>query len=97
MLCLHAVVRTFLDTYLTLNLTQINNYFPSTEYTGSITVPCLWDKQKKTIVNNESSEIIRMFNKELNAFCKTEEQRNLDLYPEDLRAKIDDINEWVYP
>ena len=75
----------------------MNNFFPSVGYTGRNTVPCLWDKQKKTIVNNESSEIRRMFNTEMNAFCKTEEQRNLDLYPEDLRAQIDDINEWVYP
>ncbi|XP_076444790.1 glutathionyl-hydroquinone reductase YqjG-like [Babylonia areolata] len=67
------------------------------EYNANITVPCLWDKQKQTIVNNESSEIIRMFNKEFNAFCKTEEQRKLDFYPEGLRDKIDAVNEWVYP
>ncbi|PVD28098.1 hypothetical protein C0Q70_10679 [Pomacea canaliculata] len=67
------------------------------EYNGNITVPCLWDKIKKTIVNNESSEIIRMLTSEFNAFCKTEEQKKLDLYPENLRQQIDVVNDWVYP
>jgi len=67
------------------------------EYSSNITVPVLWDKQRKTIVNNESSEIIRMFNTEFNEFCETEEQRKLDLYPEALRGKIDSVNEWIYP
>ncbi|XP_060072840.1 uncharacterized protein LOC132552668 [Ylistrum balloti] len=62
-----------------------------------ITVPVLWDKQRKTIVNNESSEIIRMLNSEFNAFCTTEEQRKLDLYPEHIRTNIDGLNEWIYP
>ena len=44
-------------------------------------VPVLWDK-KTPIVNNESSEFIRMLNAELNEFCETDEQRALDLYPE---------------
>ncbi|XP_064617664.1 glutathionyl-hydroquinone reductase YqjG-like isoform X2 [Liolophura sinensis] len=66
-------------------------------YGGNITVPCLWDKQKRTIVNNESSEIIRMFNTEFNEFCKTPEQRALNLYPEDLRGEIDQLNAWIYP
>ncbi|KAL8566962.1 hypothetical protein ACOMHN_059762 [Nucella lapillus] len=65
-------------------------------YDGKNTVPCLWDKQKKTVVNNESSELLRMLNSEFNAFGKTEEQRKLDLYPENLRDKIDAVNEWVY-
>ncbi|OWA51810.1 Glutathionyl-hydroquinone reductase YqjG [Hypsibius exemplaris] len=65
-------------------------------YNGRITVPVLWDKKERTIVNNESSEIIRMLNTEFNAFCQTEEQRNLDLYPADLRPEIDALNEWVY-
>ncbi|WAR08497.1 YQJG-like protein [Mya arenaria] len=67
------------------------------QYTGAFTVPILWDKKKGTIVNNESSEIIRMFNTEFNAFCKTDEQRNLDLYPQELRTKIDEVNSWIYP
>lgn len=57
-------------------------------------VPILWDKKKGTIVNNESSEIIRMINSEFNAFAKNPD---LDLYPEALRPAIDDINKWVYP
>ena len=65
-------------------------------YTGNWTVPVLFDKVKNTIVNNESSEIIRMLNSEFNEFCATKEQKVLDFYPEDLRADIDRINEWVY-
>jgi putative glutathione S-transferase len=67
------------------------------EYTGRSTVPVLWDKKTKQIVNNESSEIIRMLNCEFNEFCATEEQKKLDLYPAELRHQIDEINEWVYP
>ena len=62
-----------------------------------VTVPVLWDKKKKTIVNNESSEIIRMLNTEFNEFCKTQAQKQLDLYPGSLRKDIDDVNEWIYP
>ncbi|XP_067676741.1 glutathionyl-hydroquinone reductase YqjG-like [Haliotis asinina] len=67
------------------------------EYQGRFTVPVLWDKQTKTVVNNESSEIIRMFNTEFNAFCETPEQRELNFYPAELQAAIDGVNEWVYP
>ncbi|GAB2213733.1 hypothetical protein Droror1_Dr00018046 [Drosera rotundifolia] len=56
-------------------------------------VPVLWDKKLKTIVNNESSEIIRMFNSEFNDFAANP---NLDLYPSHLSSQIDEINEWVY-
>ncbi|XP_020611075.1 uncharacterized protein LOC110049612 [Orbicella faveolata] len=66
-------------------------------YTGRVSVPVLWDKQKKTVVNNESSEIIRMLNKEFNAFCATEEQKKLDLYPDHLKDKIEELNGWIYP
>lgn len=65
-------------------------------YSGNWTVPVLFDKVKNTIVNNESSEIIRMLNREFNEFCATEEQQMLDLYPDDLRVEIDGVNEWVY-
>ncbi|XP_022334690.2 glutathionyl-hydroquinone reductase YqjG-like [Crassostrea virginica] len=67
------------------------------DYKERVTVPVLWDKEKKTIVNNESSEIIRMLNTEFNEFCKTQAQKQLDLYPESLRKDIDDVNEWIYP
>lgn len=63
-------------------------------YEGRITVPVLWDKHTSTIVNNESSEIIRMLNSELNALATNPE---LDLYPLELRPAIDAVNEWVYP
>ncbi|MED6192699.1 hypothetical protein PIB30_012593 [Stylosanthes scabra] len=65
----------------------------STNYTGKFTVPVLWDKKLKTIVNNESAEIIRMFNTEFNDIA---ENPSLDLYPTDLRTKIDETNEWIY-
>ena len=63
------------------------------EYTGRVTVPVLWDSVSRTIVNNESEEIIRMFNRELNAVA---ENRSLDFYPEDLRSEISEINARVY-
>ena len=66
-------------------------------YEGRFTVPVLFDKQKKTIVSNESSEIIRMLNTEFNAFCKTEDQAKMDFYPNNLRAEIDELNGWIYP
>ncbi|KAF3972250.1 hypothetical protein ACB098_07G048000 [Castanea mollissima] len=65
----------------------------STNYSGKYTVPVLWDKKLKTIVNNESSEIIRMFNTEFNDIA---ENTDLDLYPPHLQAQIDATNEWIY-
>jgi putative glutathione S-transferase len=65
----------------------------SPNYAGKPSVPVLWDKQLKTVVNNESSEIIRMFNTEFNDIARNP---GLDLYPVQLRASIDDINELVY-
>ena len=62
------------------------------QYTGIVTVPVLWDKKQQTIVNNESSEIIRMFNSEFNAFTDD----RADYYPEALRQEIDAINQLVY-
>jgi glutathionyl-hydroquinone reductase len=61
-------------------------------YTGKVTVPALWDRKTKRIVNNESSEIIRMFNSEFNAITGD----HADLYPEELRAEIDAVNERIY-
>ena len=66
------------------------------DYGGNITVPVLFDKELDTIVNNESSEIIRMLNSEFNAHCATPEQAQLDFYPQPLRAHIDDTNGWMY-
>ncbi|ESR23153.1 glutathione S-transferase family protein [Lutibaculum baratangense] len=63
------------------------------DYTGRVTVPTLWDKKRGTIVSNESSEIIRMLNTAFDAFA---ENPALDLYPEHLRGRIDEVNERVY-
>lgn len=65
------------------------------DYQGRFTVPVLWDKKHQTIVNNESSEIIRMFNTAFNSFL-TKEQAELNYYPEPLQGDIDEINEWIY-
>ncbi|KAI0760543.1 glutathione S-transferase [Fomes fomentarius] len=64
-------------------------------YEGRFTVPVLWDKKRSTIVNNESSEIIRIFNSAFNDQLPAE-KATIDLYPEPLRKEIDEINEWVY-
>jgi putative glutathione S-transferase len=62
------------------------------DYSGRVTVPVLWDKQRDCIVSNESSEIIRMFNKAFNGLTGNED----DYYPESLQADIDAINEAIY-
>ncbi|MDG9882265.1 glutathione S-transferase family protein [Pseudomonas sp. GD04058] len=62
-------------------------------YTGRVTVPVLWDRQEQRIVNNESSQIIRIFNSAFDGLTGN----RLDLYPEPLRAKIDALNERIYP
>jgi len=62
-------------------------------YTGRVSVPVLWDKKRRTIVNNESSEIIRMLNSAFEAFTDV----HTDYYPEALRDEIDRINDLVYP
>jgi putative glutathione S-transferase len=61
-------------------------------YTGRVTVPVLWDKERRTIVNNESSDIIRMLNSAFDAFTDV----RVDYYPKALRAEIDRINDRVY-
>lgn len=62
-------------------------------YTGRVTVPALWDMHTGTIVNNESAELIRMFNSEFNELAKNPE---LDFYPVELREEIDAVNARVY-
>jgi putative glutathione S-transferase len=62
------------------------------DYTGRVTVPTLWDKKQKTIVSNESSEIIRMFNSAFDGLTGN----MLDFYPEALRPRIDEINTRIY-
>ncbi|MEH0672470.1 glutathione S-transferase family protein [Vibrio owensii] len=63
------------------------------DYTGRVTVPVLWDKKTNTIVSNESSEIIRMFNSEFNELTGN----NDDYYPEQLQSVIDEWNDYIYP
>jgi putative glutathione S-transferase len=62
------------------------------DYTGRVTVPVLWDTRTHTIVSNESSEIIRMFNSAFDALGDA----GLDLYLADLRGEIDALNETVF-
>ncbi len=62
------------------------------DMTGRVTVPILWDKKQETIVSNESSEIIRMFNTAFNSITGNTD----DYYPDVLRPRIDEINARVY-
>jgi putative glutathione S-transferase len=62
------------------------------DITTRVTVPILWDKKTETIVNNESAEIIRIFNDRFNSLTGN----NDDYYPEALRQEIDTINDMVY-
>ncbi|GAB7540552.1 glutathione S-transferase family protein [Cupriavidus sp. 8B] len=62
------------------------------DYTGRVTVPVLWDKRRGTIVSNESSEIIRMFNTAFDGIGA----KAGDYYPAALRAEIDEVNARVY-
>src|SRR5215813_10149656 len=61
-------------------------------YSGRVSVPVLWDKERRTIVNNESAEIIRMFNGAFGRFTNV----RTDYYPPALREEIDRVNALVY-
>ncbi|KTD15955.1 glutathione S-transferase family protein [Legionella israelensis] len=61
------------------------------KYTGRVTVPVLWDQETRVIVNNESSDIIRMFNQSFNSITQSAK----DYYPQNLQSAIDKINEYV--
>lgn len=61
---------------------------------GKYTLPILWDKKHRTIVSNESSEIVRMLNTEFNEWAKRPE---VDLHPEWLQKTIYNLNRWIYP
>ncbi|MDH4652343.1 MULTISPECIES: glutathione S-transferase family protein [unclassified Pseudomonas] len=65
----------------------------SSDYSGRVTVPLLWDKKTGRIVSNESSEIIRMFNSAFDHLTGN----TLDFYPQALRNEIDALNERIYP
>ncbi|KAH8922164.1 glutathione S-transferase [Atractiella rhizophila] len=77
------------------NVTMLREIYDkaSPGYSARVTVPVLWDRKLGKIVNNESSEIIRMLHAEFDEFATNKE---LDLYPKDLRGEIDALNEWVY-
>ncbi|MYL27736.1 MULTISPECIES: glutathione S-transferase family protein [Halomonadaceae] len=62
------------------------------DYTGRVTIPCLWDTHRKRIVSNESADLIRMFNSAFDG----QGARALDFHPEPLRDEIDAVNERVY-
>lgn len=62
------------------------------DYTGRVTVPTLWDKNRETIVSNESAEIVRMLNSAFDAYADAD----VDLYPRELRGEIDELNERIY-
>ena len=70
------------------------------EFNGRFTVPVLWDKKLETIVNNESSEIIRMFYSEFDALLPSNlrepNRPGGGFYPIHLRPEIDAMNDWVY-
>jgi putative glutathione S-transferase len=61
-------------------------------YEGRVTVPVLWDKQKRMIVSNSDDDLMRMLNSEFNAFAES----TLDLYPPAHRSEIDQLNELIY-
>ena len=62
------------------------------KFSGRVTVPILWDKQRETIVSNESSEIIRMFNSAFNGLTGNTD----DYWPAPLRDKIETVNSRIY-
>ncbi len=64
------------------------------QFEGAITVPVLWDKETRQIVNNESAQIIRMFNGEFQEYAVNP---TLGLYPQGQREQIDDLSDWIYP
>ena len=65
------------------------------DYEGRFTVPTLYDKKAKRIVNNESAEIIRMLYTAFDDLI-ADEYKKVDLLPKDLESKIDEVNEWTY-
>ena len=71
-------------------------YFEETpDYNGRFTVPVLYDRQKKRIVSNESSEIIRMFYTAFDDLVE-DKYKQVDLLPKEFAKEIEEMNEWVY-
>eukprot|EP01127_Copromyxa_protea_P022795 TRINITY_DN835_c0_g1_i2.p1 TRINITY_DN835_c0_g1~~TRINITY_DN835_c0_g1_i2.p1 ORF type:complete len:258 (+),score=35.81 TRINITY_DN835_c0_g1_i2:48-776(+) len=69
-------------------------YEKSKDTTGKYSVPVLWDKKNSCIVNNESSEILRMFNDQ---FDKWATNPSLDIFPAELEEEVESFNSWIYP
>jgi glutathionyl-hydroquinone reductase len=61
-------------------------------YQGRVTVPVLWDTETARIVSNSDDDIMRMFNREFNRLTDS----RIDLYPDDLRNEIDELNTFIY-
>jgi len=61
-------------------------------YSGRATIPVLWDKERATIVSNESADIVRMLDTVFEALAPA----SLELYPADIADAIDDLNDWLY-
>jgi putative glutathione S-transferase len=78
-----------------LGARHIHNVYSSADpaFTGRATVPVLWDLEARTIVNNESADIIRMFN---SAFDGLDTVSAVDFYPREYAAEIDDLNSLIY-
>ena len=76
------------------NATRLSEIYLKADprFSGRVTVPVLWDKERQTIVNNESAEIIRMFNSAFDGFT----DETTDYCPEPLREEIDRINAYIY-
>ncbi|KAM3509456.1 hypothetical protein MY11210_006305 [Beauveria gryllotalpidicola] len=70
-------------------------YESQNDYWGRFTVPVLYDKKTKQIVNNESSEILRILGSEFDDLLD-EKHRGIDIYPEALRSDIEDAHKWHY-
>lgn len=66
------------------------------DFTGRVTVPVLWDRQRSTIVSNESADIIRMLNSAFDGPDHGGGDPSVDFCPEALRPQIDEINDFVY-
>jgi putative glutathione S-transferase len=62
------------------------------DYQGRVTVPVLWDKENGRIVSNSDDDIMRMLNSEFNQFNES----TVDLYPQELREEIDQLNSFIY-
>ncbi|KAG2378200.1 hypothetical protein C9374_008343 [Naegleria lovaniensis] len=79
-----------------LNATLLREIYLQSDpnYEGKCTVPVLYDRKQHLIVNNESSEIIRMMNEQFNELATR--NRELDLYPFEFRKEIDLVNSWIY-